>query len=291
MSQTFIAWTKVDHEAAAVALADAIEALSPIGVGTAAVEDGSGLWEVTAYFTAPPESAALAVAAVAFGAEAFVISKLDDTDWMVQVRRELSPVRAGRVVIHGRHDRDHVSANAIDVEIEAAMAFGTGHHGTTEGCLRAMNRLAKFGWCPHSVADIGCGTGILAMVAAKIWPCDIVASDRDCVAVKTAKANIRANGVHPRIQCLQAPGARHSGIRAKAPYDLVLCNILAKTLKSLSGPLASVLSKNGVIILSGLLDRQINEVSALYRSRRFSPLFRLSHREWATLVFRAPPSG
>lgn len=291
MTDTYIAWTVLADRAPAEALAEQLEALEPSGVGSFEIEDGSGRWEVTAYFLTPPDGIALAIAAAAYGAQDFVVSAVEDRDWVAQVRRELTPVRAGRVVVHGAHDRAAVKAHEIGLEIEAAMAFGTGHHGTTEGCLLALDRLKRSGFRPRRVADIGCGTAVLAMGAAKLWPCVAIASDVDQVAVATARANIAANGLQGRIATLEASGVTAPRIRGGAPYDLVLCNILAKPLKRLSRPIAAIARPgSGVVVLSGLLSRQRNDVAATYRALGYTPLFEIERRGWATLAYRAPAS-
>ena len=168
---TWTALTTIADEAAAQALGLAMEAMdpAPTAVGVFEIEDGSGLWEVGGYFTDRPDPAELALLSAAHGAKDFAVSRLDDRDWVAQVQRELSPVRAGRFFVHGAHDAGKIPLNAIPLRIEAAMAFGTGHHGTTKGCLLAMEQLAKAGLTAERAADIGCGTGVLAMAAARTW--------------------------------------------------------------------------------------------------------------------------
>ncbi len=168
----YSALTSAQGREAAAALAEAIEALEPepSGVCVVEIEDGSGHWEVGGYFTEAPDGIGLALLAAAHGAPDFVVSEVPDTDWVAQVRRELVPVVAGRFYLHGSHDQSTVPAGSVKLLIEAAMAFGTGHHGTTLGCLLAIDRMATGGFAPRSVADIGCGTAVLAMAAAAVWP-------------------------------------------------------------------------------------------------------------------------
>ncbi|MFQ5624451.1 MAG: 50S ribosomal protein L11 methyltransferase [Paracoccaceae bacterium] len=286
--RTYSALTTVRRGDAAARLAEAMERLepSPTGIGTFELEDGSGIWEVGGYFTEPPDETALALLAAAFSARPFAVSRIDDRDWVAQVRRELTPVEAGRFVVFGRHDRDRIPVNRIGLEIEAAMAFGTGHHATTLGCLLALDGLARKGFRARRPADIGCGSGVLAMAAAKLWHCPVVASDIDPVATATARANCRANGLRSRIVCLTAPGFRHGAIRAAAPFDLVFSNILAGPLRRLAGDMAAHVRRGGVVILSGILARQAPGVEAVYRGHGFA---RLSHRvigDWTTLALR-----
>lgn len=287
---TYTAFATLSDEPSAYALSDALEELGPTGVGTFEIEDGSGRWEVGGYFTERPDEVALALLAAVHGASPFVISVVEDTDWVAQVRRELSPVRAGRrYVVHGGHDRERIPLNAIGLEIEAAMAFGTGHHGTTEGCLDAIDALRLTpGFHPRRIADIGCGTGVLAMAAAKTWPAVVVATDIDPVAAATARANMRANRIGTRVQVGVATGFRSALIRARAPYDLILANILARPLRGLAGDFATHCAPGGRIVLSGVLERQIRFVSRPFEGRGFH-LERLRRlRGWATLTFRKP---
>lgn len=287
---TFSAFTTLHGAGAAQALADAMERLNPVptAVGTFDLEDGSGIWEVGGYFTQTPETAGLALLAALFKARPFVVSKVDGRDWVAQVKRELTPVFAGRFVVHSRHDRENVPVNRIGLEIEAAMAFGTGHHATTKGCLLALDALAQKGVRISNVADIGCGTGVLAMAAAKLWAGNVIASDIDPIASATARANCRANGLRMPVSCFTAPGFRHPRIRAAGPFGLVFANILAGPLRHLAPQMAAHLRPGGVAILSGILARQAAAVEATYRGFGFSRLENLSIGEWTTLTLRRP---
>ena len=194
--------------------------------GVFEIEDGSGLWEVGGYFLEPPDQVILEVFAMAFGAKAFAVSELPEIDWVAKVRRELAPVDAGRFFVFGSHDADKVPRDPgrISLLIEAAVAFGTGHHGTTLGCLRAFDRLFGAGFAPKKVADIGCGTAVLAMAAASVLPdALVIASDIDEVAVDVAGANVEINHLSGRIRCLEASGFGHPDLAAAAPFDLVFC--------------------------------------------------------------------
>ncbi|MEM7238501.1 MAG: 50S ribosomal protein L11 methyltransferase [Pseudomonadota bacterium] len=285
---TFTAMTTVAGRAAADSLGQAVEGLSPapIGLGVFEIEDDSGLWEVGAYFDKAPDRASLILLAAVHGARDFVVSKVEERDWVAQVRRELSPVPAGRFVVHGAHDLDAVSSNQIGLRIEAAMAFGTGHHETTLGCLLALDLLARKGVVASRVADIGCGTGVLAIAAAKLWRCMACASDIDPVAVATATENVRINCVGPRVRVLRAIGTRSPDLRRGGPYDLIFANILAGPLKRLAPEMAEIAAPGGRVILSGILSRQRRGVEAIYRSHGFAPVHRLLMGEWSTLVLR-----
>ena len=286
--QTFTAFTKLPSQDQAEALGEAMEELdpAPTGIGVFEIEDGSGTWEVGGYFTEEPDGVELALLASAFGAGDFVISEVPDTDWVDKVRRELTPVEAGRFFVYGSHDADKVPETSVPLLIEAAMAFGTGHHGTTLGCLKALDRLDAGGLRVKNVADIGCGTAVLAMAAAKIWEADVLASDIDEVAIEVAEANLRANGMDGEVACYVAPGFEHDDIRAAAPFDLVFANILKQPLIDLAPSMAANMTEGGHAILSGLLTRQAEDVVAAYAEAGFTEASREVIGDWVTLVLR-----
>lgn len=285
---TYTAFTTLMGEPAANALAEALESLTPepTGIGAFEIEDGSGLWEIGGYFVERPDEAGLALLAVMHDAKHFVVSKVEDRDWVAQVRRELTPVIAGRFVVHGSHDADKIGAHQVGLLIDAAMAFGTGHHGTTQGCLESLEALVRSGMVANNVADIGAGTGVLAMAAAKVFSGDFIASDIDPIATETAKANIVANKLGQRVQAVTSVGFRHTALRTRAPYDLVFANILAKPLKGLARDMARFTTSGSVIILSGLLNRQAPGVAAVYAGHGFKLERKLVIGEWTTLTLR-----
>jgi ribosomal protein L11 methyltransferase len=270
----------------AQALGLALEALdpAPTAVAVLEMEDGSGLFEIGGYFTDKPDAVVLDLLAAANGARPFTVSKVDDRDWVAQVRRDLAPVSAGRFVVHGGHDRGAVPLNRIGLSIEAAMAFGTGHHPTTVGCLTALDRLARH-HRPRRIADIGCGTGVLALAAVKLWKGCALAGDIDAVAVATAKANARINGAPARVLVAQATGFRAPLLNA-GRYDLVFANILARPLRRLAPQMAAHIVPGGHAILSGILDRQAALVLATYRGWGFACADRLDLGEWTTLTLQ-----
>ncbi|MEP1330977.1 50S ribosomal protein L11 methyltransferase [Pseudophaeobacter sp.] len=285
---TFTALTTLTGKPQAEALGAAMERLmpEPTGVGVFEVEDGSGLWEVGGYFTESPDQAGLALLATMHGAKEFAISELPETDWVAHVRRELAPVEAGRFYVYGSHDADSVPAGRIPLLIEAAMAFGTGHHGTTLGCLKALDHLIDEGFVGHKVADIGCGTAVLAMAAARVWEGDFVASDIDEVAVDVAEANLKANGMEGAVTCLEAAGFDHPGLQAAAPYDLIFANILKGPLVALSPDLCGNLRPGGFAILSGILNEQADDVIAVYAENGTNLVRRDQIGEWTTLLLQ-----
>ncbi|MBO9430643.1 50S ribosomal protein L11 methyltransferase [Sulfitobacter sp. R18_1] len=285
---TFTALTTLEGRDPAYALGEAMERLTPepTGVGVFEVEDGSGLWEVGGYFEEAPDTAALAVLAKAMGAKEFTVSELPETDWVAHVRRELAPVEAGRFFVYGSHDADKVPQDCEPLLIEAAMAFGTGHHGTTLGCLKALDRLASDGFHGKNVADIGCGTAVLAMAAARIWPETVLASDIDEVAVEVAQANVDANGLTGRVTCVEAAGFDHPALAEAVPFDLVFANILKGPLVALAPDMAAALQPGGYAILSGLLNEQAEEVIEVYARSGINLTHRESIGDWTTLTLQ-----
>ena len=283
---TWTAYTTLSGKAPTDALAAAMENLepAPAGVGVFEVEDGSGTFEVGGYFTEPPDEVGLALLAAAHGSAEFVVSELPETDWVAHVRRELSPVEAGRFFVYGSHDADLVPEGRIALLIEAAMAFGTGHHGTTLGCLRALDRLVDEGVRPESVADIGCGTAVLAMAAARVLDARVIASDIDAIAVEVAEANLAANGLSERVRSLEAAGFDHPELAGEGAFDLIFANILMGPLIALAPDMARAVVRGGHLVLSGILNEQADEVEAVYVTHGFNPVKREAIVDWTTLM-------
>ncbi|PYF09356.1 ribosomal protein L11 methyltransferase [Rhodobacter viridis] len=283
---TFTAFAVLSDRDLADDLAERLEDLDPgpYGVGVFEIEDGSGNFEVGAYFLERPNEIVLDLLAAAYGATGFVVSELPETDWVAHVKRELAPVVAGRFFVHGSHDADKVPSGTIPLVIDAAMAFGTGHHGTTLGCLTALDRLAGEGFHPRKTVDIGCGTAVLAMAAAKLWPETVLASDIDPVAVETAAANVTGNDLAGRVICLQAAGFNHPDLQAAAPFDLIFANILKGPLITLAPDMGRLCAESGLVILSGILIEQGDEVIAAYEAQNFRLVSRNNYGDWTTLV-------
>lgn len=285
---TWTALTQAQGRAIAEALAEDCEDLTPepVGSGVFEIEDGSDRWEVGVYFTEAPDEIGLALLAAAHGAQPFVVSELPEVDWVAHVRRELSPVEAGRFFVHGSHDADKIPEGAEALCIEAAMAFGTGQHNTTRGCLLALDRMISDGQAPQRVADIGCGTAVLAMAAARVLPGVVLASDIDQVAVETAQANVLANGLAGRVECVMAEGFGHPLLHDAGPYDLVFANILKQPLIELAPDMARHLAPGGQAILSGILVDQAEDVIAAYADAGMPLVRREDLGDWTTLVVR-----
>ena len=286
---TFTALTTLAARENAEALGLALEEMEPepTGVGVFEMEDGSGLWEVGAYFLEAPDEVGLALLAAAHEAKPFVVSELPETDWVAHVKRELHPVEAGRFFVYGSHDEDRVPGDRVPLLIEAAMAFGTGHHGTTLGCLRMLDRLVGRGFVAGRVADIGCGTAVLALAAARVWRDAVVlAGDIDPVAVEVARANLAANGMTDRVTCIEAAGFEHGELAQAAPYDLVFANILKGPLVALAPDIVSRMRAGGYAILSGILNEQAADVAEVYARSGINEVERARIGDWTTLLLQ-----
>ena len=285
---TFTALTTLLGKINASDLGDALERLTPqpIGVGVFELEDGSGLWEVGAYFSEKPDDISLALLAAVFQAEEFKISELPQIDWVSKVQRSLKPVVAGRFFVYGSHDSDKVPPDCEPLLIEASMAFGTGHHGTTKGCLLALEQLIKVGFKAKNVIDVGCGTAVLAMAAARIFSANVIASDIDPVAHSVAKMNINANGLDQNIQCFEASGFAHEQIKTKNPFDLIFANILLAPLLGLATDISKYSLSGGYVVLSGILSEQAELVVKKYTVVGFSLSNQIEIGEWVTIIFR-----
>jgi ribosomal protein L11 methyltransferase len=280
-------------EAPARALAAAIEEdavlwANPLDL----LEMAPDAWRVAVYFETEPDKEALAaltrLAKVQGGK--FAIDTLPETNWVAKSLEGLKPVRAGRFNVHGAHDRARVAVNEIGIEIEAGLAFGTGHHGTTAGCLIAIDDLAKSRRIPTAL-DVGTGSGVLAIALAKRAKTRVIASDIDPVAVKVAHDNVRLNGAAARVRTIVATGLGHRLIDAGAPYDLVVANILAGPLVQMAPAIARHLRPGGSVILSGLLNEQRRRVAAMYRTQGLTLSRAIVLGEWTTLVLERKRRG
>ena len=275
------------------ALSESFDATTTV---VAAAEDRHGRWTVSLHFReAPNETAVRALVALAAGpatANALVFKTIAATDWVKASLQGLTPVEAGRFIVHGAHDRARVRPNRIGIEIEAALAFGTGHHGTTRGCLIALDRLAKRRRRRRGsharILDLGTGSGVLAIAAARALRRPVLASDNDMRAVRAARANARLNRTGALVEVIRADGFKARRFRARAPFDLVFANILLAPLKRMATPMAPLVGSHGRVILSGLLAAQANAALAAYRGHGLVLEHRFALEGWVTLVLRAP---
>ncbi len=273
------------------------EMLDPTETAVSAfeVEDGTlrPPWRVEIFFASEPDreeiNALLApILGQAIPDQAY--GQVNQKDWVAASLADLKPVRAGRILVHGGHDSGSLRANDLGLEIEAALAFGTGHHGTTAGCLLALVNELKRRRLFHAL-DVGTGTGILAFAYAKLARRLVIAGDIDAEAVHVARANARLNGIGPLLRLYSGPGIRSDEARRPRHFDLVMANILARPLMRLSRDLASVLAPGGVMILSGLLASDVNQVASAYRQQGLTLRRRTLREGWATLVLQSGGAG
>jgi ribosomal protein L11 methyltransferase len=274
-------------------LASEILPLDEISVAVSETKPDDPLWRVDIY--AGPNFAPDALEQEVRAALGDRITGLDissevieDADWVAASLAGLDPVPAGRFMVHGAHDAGRVPANAHGIQVEAALAFGTGHHGTTKGCLMAFDGLLKQ-VRPRAILDLGTGTGVLAIAAAKALGQGVLASDIDRMSVNIARANASLNRVADRVRIIHANGLAHPYIRGNAPYDLVFANILAGPLVRLAPGIARTVRPGGHVILSGLLTTQERQVRAAYRIQGLVPVQKRVLDNWVTLTLRRGP--
>jgi ribosomal protein L11 methyltransferase len=255
----------------------------------AAFERPDGIWNVTVHFAeAPDRNSVRELVGIAAGdevAQSIVFDTVEAKDWVKATLEDLVPVPAGRFTVHGQHDRAGVPPNKLGIEIEAALAFGTGHHGTTRGCLLLLDQVLK-AWYPRRVLDLGTGTGVLAIGAAKALHRTVLASDIDAASVRVARDNVRLNQTGDLVQVIRATGFSAPQFAGRGPFDLVLANILANPLRQLAGPMTRHLAPSALVILSGLLTPQAAGVIAAYRARGLVPLRHLRIDGWSSLLLR-----
>jgi ribosomal protein L11 methyltransferase len=255
----------------------------------AAFEGPHGRWDVTVHFAeAPDQTSIRGLVGIAAGDDAagkITFDTVEAKDWVKATLEELVPVRAGRFIVHGQHDRARVAPNKLGIEIEAALAFGTGHHGTTRGCLMLLDHVLK-ARVPRHVLDLGTGTGVLAIAAAKALHAPVLASDIDPLSARVARDNARLNEVGNLLESIRATGFSAPQFAARGPFDLVLANILANPLREMATPMSRYLAPSALVILSGLLPHQARGVIAAYRARGIVLVRHIKIEGWSSLLMR-----
>ncbi len=288
MSTPFSATTAPLPRALALRVSDALEQAAwpeALAVSMTEADEDRDLWWVQALYEDMPGEADIeqAFSYAEIDPVNVTIAQLPDTDWVRESLIGLAPVVAGRLFVHGSHDRQTRPSASIALEIDAGLAFGTGHHHTTRGCLLALQDVLKQ-LKPNSILDVGCGSGVLAIAAARLTRMPAVASDIDPEAVAVALDNVHINHVSPQVRCVLANGLDHAAIRQRAPYDLVFANILAGPLIAMAPELSRVVSDRGRLILAGLTSAQARPVLAAYRQQGLATVQRRDHEGWAILT-------
>ncbi len=292
----FVMRLKCDEDQARSVADLVVETFDPADTAAAAFEENASTaswaatpWVVEVYFGHSPDEANVrALVACAVGDELageITFGRVEKKDWVASSLEGLSAVRAGRFLVHGGHDRAGRKANAIAMEIEAALAFGTGHHGTTRGCLLFIDEILRKRR-PNNVLDIGSGTGVLALAVALALHKPVAAGDIDAEAVAAARKNAILNGAGPWLRPVVAKGVAHPSLNKTRHYDLILANILARPLRLLAASAAPLAAHNADIVLSGLLARDVPGVLTAWAAQGFRLARRRDIDGWATLLLR-----
>lgn len=278
-------------------ISDFLENISPEPLSVSHYENEDLAWVTTAHYHEAPDIdliKTLIIETLELTQEDITVSlsKVENIDWVSHVQQGLKPVRAGRFFIHGSHDNALAKDEKFAIEIDAAQAFGTAHHGTTEGCLRAIDNLSDYNMFTN-ILDLGSGTGILAIAASMVWPnADIIASDIDPIAVEIAKSNDalnRYNHTAPSpIAHVCADGLEDKSLRSRTPYDLIIANILAGPLIEMSTDITNAIAPGGTLLLSGILDTQSNDVVTAYKNAGMKHIKTNHIAEWTTSLFNKP---
>ena len=245
------------------------------------IDEAFGLQEVSVYADEQDEVTER-MEALLDGQATVDCERLPDIDWVTKSLEGLRPVRAGRFLIHGSHDRDARRPGDIAIEIEAGLAFGTGHHGTTAGCLLMLERVVR-AERPRNALDLGTGSAVLAIALARLAHIPVLATDIDPVAVRVARENIRINEAASYVAAVTAPGFHHPAFAAAKPFDLIVANILARPLMRLAPEMARHVTPGGSLVLSGILDGQRRAVIAAYAGQRFRHVSTLHREGWSTI--------
>jgi len=260
-----------------------------VAIATTEVDEKKDIWEASVYMMADDEEVFRERIAKAISEDfpdlSIAMEVIPDVDWIAKSLEGLKPVRAGRFLVHGSHDRDKVKINDIAIEIDAGQAFGTGHHGTTAGCLEVIDTVVR-ATEPRNALDLGTGSGVLAIAVRKLRNIPVLATDIDPVAVRVAKENVRRNGIASGLRLETAPGFHSSAFRQDGPFDLIIANILARPLIKMAPQLVTHLAPGGTVILSGILASQRWKVLSAYNGARLSHIRTIWRNGWVTLHLR-----
>jgi ribosomal protein L11 methyltransferase len=282
-TRIFITAAKIEAERVFGMLERAFEE-DGLPISSAEVDEDREIYEVSIYTFEPDEIEARmkdVLGSDAFGLE-LRREQVPDIDWVAHSLEGLKPVRAGRFFVHGSHDRDKRRINELGIEIDAGQAFGTGHHGTTSGCLDMIGEVIRRDH-PRNALDLGTGSAVLAIGIVKLAPIPVLATDIDPVAVAVARENVVKNGAGARVKTETATGFHHPAMRAAAPFDLIVANILARPLMQLAPEMRRHLAWGGSLILSGILETQRDKVLAAYRVQGLFHVKTLRREGWVTL--------
>ncbi|RFC65527.1 50S ribosomal protein L11 methyltransferase [Fulvimarina endophytica] len=282
----YVKGTKLEAEAWYAAIEPVFEDEgAPIAITE--IDEANAVFETAAYLDVPEGGDRAGDFARAAGVPVERVGReaIENKDWMAEVLAGLKPVRAGRFLVHGAHDRDAVAEGDIAIEIEAGMAFGTGHHGTTAGCLTLIEEEVSRR-LPRSTLDLGTGSAVLAIGLAKLGGMAVLATDIDPVAVEVARQNAAANGVGTLVEVVEAVGFASARVEERAPYDLIVANVLAGPLKEMAPDFARHLAPQGRVILSGILDSQHDGVVEAFVAEGLKHEKTLPIGEWVTLLLR-----
>ncbi|MBB3590262.1 ribosomal protein L11 methyltransferase [Rhizobium sp. BK529] len=260
-------------------------------IGTTEIDEKNDVWEASVYMMAEDEvdvrSRVAAALKQTFPDAVLSREVIPDVDWVVKSLEGLKPVRAGRFLVHGSHDRDKVRIGDIAIEIDAGQAFGTGHHGTTAGCLEVIDRVLRARTVRNAL-DLGTGSGVLAIAVRKLRNIPILATDIDPIAIRVAAENVRRNGIATGIATVTAPGFHSTAFSEHGPFDLIIANILARPLIKMAPQLVTNLAPGGSVILSGILAAQRWKVLAAYNGAKLRHVRTIWRNGWVTIHLDRP---
>lgn len=281
----YITTTEKKADAALSLMTDAFEE-EGYAIATMEIDEKNDIWEASVYMFRVDEAEITerftALLAEDFPDAEIKREELPDIDWITKSLEGLKPVRAGRFVVHGSHDRGTARPGEISIEIDAGQAFGTGHHGTTAGCLEVINSVTRSRRV-RRVLDLGTGSGVLAIAARKLSPAQVLATDIDPIATRVARENVRINGIASGIALETAPGFHSTAFGRHGPFDLIIANILARPLMRMAPQLAAQLTPGGDVILSGILASQRWKVLAAYNGAGLSHVRTIWREGWVTI--------